>query len=88
MSYAILLYPKANDFFKTIEEKVQYPLNQKIKELRSNPKKGKKLKHLDFYRLRIWEYRVIYELDIYKEQVTVLFIGHRKNVYDDFSRLI
>jgi mRNA interferase RelE/StbE len=88
MSYAILLHPKANDFLKTIEKNLQHRLKQKIKELRSNPKKGKKMKHSDFYRLRIGEYRVIYELDLNKEQVNVLYIGHRKNVYDDFSRLI
>ena len=88
MSYSILLHPKANDFLKTIEKNLQQRLKQKIKELRSNPKKGKKLKQSDFYRLRIGEYRIIYELDLNKEQVTVLFIGHRKNVYDDFSRLI
>jgi mRNA interferase RelE/StbE len=88
MSYAILLHPKANDFLKTIEKNLQQRLKQKIKELCSNPKKGKKLKHSDFYRLRIGEYRVIYELDIPEERVTVLYIGHRKNVYDDFSRLI
>lgn len=88
MSYAILLHPKANDFLKTIEKDLQHRLKQKIKELRSNCKKGKKLKHSDFYRLRIGEYCVIYDLDLNKEQVTVLYIGHRKNVYDDFSRLI
>jgi len=88
MSYAILLHPKANNFLKTIEKKLQHRLKQKIKELRFNPKKGKKLKHSDFYRLRIGEYHIIYELDLQKEQVTVLFIGHRKKVYDDFSRLI
>ena len=88
MSYAILLHPKANNFLKTIEKKLQHRLKQKIKELRFNPKKGKKLKHSDFYRLRIGEYHIIYELDLQKEQVAVLFIGHRKKVYDDFSRLI
>ena len=51
-------------------------------------KKGKKIKHSDFYRLRIGEYRVIYELDVYKKQAIVLYIGQRKIVYDDFSRLI
>lgn len=88
MSYAILLHPKANDFLKNSEKNLKHRLKQKIKELRSNPKKGKKLKHSDFYRLRIGEYHIIYELDIPEKRVSVLYIGHRKNVYDDFSRLI
>ncbi|MFB6088786.1 MAG: type II toxin-antitoxin system RelE/ParE family toxin, partial [Candidatus Aenigmatarchaeota archaeon] len=41
-----------------------------------------------FYRLRIGDYRAIYEVDKKKEKVVVLFIGHRKNVYDDFSKLL
>jgi mRNA interferase RelE/StbE len=88
MSYAILIYPKANQFLESVEKNLQEHLKEKLKELRSNPNKGKKLKHTDFYRLQIGEYRVIYELNLYKEQVIVLYIGHRKNVYDDFSRLI
>jgi mRNA interferase RelE/StbE len=88
MSYEILLHPKANDFLNAAEKKLQQRLKEKIKELTSNPKKGKKIKHSDFYRLRIGEYRVIYELDVYKKQAIVLYIGPRKIVYDDFSRLI
>ena len=88
MSYVILLNPKANDFLKTAEKNLQERLKEKFKELFANPKKGKKLKHSDFYRLRIGEYHIIYELNLTKEQVILLYIGHRKNVYDDFSRLI
>ena len=49
---------------------------------------GKKLKHSDYWRLRIGDYRAIYEIDYETKQIIVLFIGHRKDVYDDFSRLI
>jgi len=33
------------------------------------------------------DYRVIYEIDKSSGKIIVLFIGHRKNVYDEFSRL-
>lgn len=59
-----------------------------MKGLSSEPKKGKKLKHSDFFRLRIGDYRAIYEIDNKNERIVILFIGHRKDVYDDFSRLI
>jgi len=31
---------------------------------------------------------VIHEIDRERSRVIVLFIGHRKDVYDDFSRLL
>ena len=88
MGYSILLHPKAHDFFNTTDKDLKHRLKQKIKELCINPRKGKKLKHSDFYRFRIGEYRVIYELNDHKKQIIILYIGHRKHVYDDFSRLI
>jgi mRNA-degrading endonuclease RelE of RelBE toxin-antitoxin system len=35
----------------------------------------------------VGDYRAVYEIWVEKRRVVVLFIGHRKNVYDDFSRL-
>jgi mRNA interferase RelE/StbE len=37
------------------------------------------------YRLRVGDYRVIFELD--SENVTILKIGHRKNIYPLNSRI-
>ncbi|NIP34538.1 MAG: type II toxin-antitoxin system RelE/ParE family toxin, partial [Thermoplasmata archaeon] len=42
----------------------------------------------EFWRLRIADYRAIYEIDTTNDRVVVLFIGHRTDVYDDFSRLL
>ncbi|MCD6467139.1 MAG: type II toxin-antitoxin system RelE/ParE family toxin, partial [Methanomicrobia archaeon] len=41
-----------------------------------------------FWKLRIEDYRAIYEIKVKEKKVIILFIGHRKTVYDDFSRLI
>jgi mRNA-degrading endonuclease RelE of RelBE toxin-antitoxin system len=46
------------------------------------------LKPSDFWSLRIGDYRAIFEIDRAKEQVIVLFIGYRKKVYDDFSKML
>jgi len=59
-----------------------------LRELRNRPERvGKRLKYSDFWSLRVGDYRVIYEVDRGKNQVVVLFIGHRKKVYDDFSKM-
>jgi mRNA interferase RelE/StbE len=40
-----------------------------------------KLKGEDAYRIRVADYRIIYEIDDYRIIVTVVSVGHRKNNY-------
>ena len=48
---------------------------------------GKHLKYSHFWSLRIGDYRAIYEIKRNEKKVIVLFIGHRDDVYEDFSKL-
>ena len=41
-----------------------------------------------FWKIRIGDYRIIYEIDKPSNRVIVLFVGHGKSVYDDFSKLV
>lgn len=87
MTYKIFLHPKATKTLTKTQEKAR--ITEKLKQLKTNPQKiGKHLKHSEYYRLQIGDYRAIYEIDQTKKQVTILYIGHRKNVYDDFSKLL
>lgn len=88
MSYEVLLHLKANDFLQEVENEIETRIREKMKSLSSDPNKGKKLKHSDFWRLRIGEYITIYEIDNKNERIVILFIGHRKDVYNDFSKLV
>jgi hypothetical protein len=38
--------------------------------------------------IRIGDYRAIYQIDRDKNQVVILFIGHRRTVYDDFLKML
>jgi len=84
MSYKILLHLKAADFLNRVDKGEE---KKKLEILKVKPEAGKHLKHSSFWSLRIGDYRAIYEIDREKNQVKVLFIGHRKDVYDDFSKL-
>ena len=87
MTYKVLLHPKAAKTLSKLTEKTR--ITEKLKQLKTNPNKaGKSLKPTEYYRLRIGDYRAIYEIDQTKKQVTILHIGHRKNVYDDFTKLL
>lgn len=88
MAFTVLLHPKAAKALEKIEKSVKSRIIEKLRELVDYPDKtGKRLKYSDFWSLRIGDYRVIYEINKDKNQVIVLFIGHRKNVYDDFSKM-
>jgi mRNA interferase RelE/StbE len=88
MSYQVLLHPKAHAFLEGLGDDLRARIRNKLLSLVDDPKMGTRLKHSEFWRLRIGDYRAIYELDAKTERVIVLFIGHRRDVYDDFSRLL
>ncbi len=89
MVFAILLHPKAAKELERLEEDLRTRIKERLRELKNNPESiGKALKPSDFWSLRIGDYRAIFEIDRAKKQVIVLFIEHRKKVYDDFSKML
>jgi mRNA interferase RelE/StbE len=84
----VFLHPKAAKALERIEEPVRLRIVERLRELRDSPKRvGKRLKFSDFWSLRVGDYRAIYEIERDKNRVIVLFIGHRRKVYDDFSKM-
>ena len=88
MDYEVLLHPKAQSFLEKLEDDLENRIKNKLHILSDEPESGEKLKHSDFWRLRIGDYRIRYEIDRKNERIIILFIGHRREVYDDFSRLL
>lgn len=88
MAYKILLHPKANKFLEKKETAIRERIKNKLRALKNIPDKiGNHLRYTQFWKLRIGDYRAIYEIDHKEKKVIVLFTGHRKNVYDNFSKL-
>jgi len=86
--FTVVLHPKAVKALEKIEKSIRLRIIEELRELRNRPERvGKRLKYSDFWSLRVGDYRVIYEVDRGKNQVVVLFIGHRKKVSDDFSKM-
>ncbi|MCD6547323.1 MAG: type II toxin-antitoxin system RelE/ParE family toxin [Nanoarchaeota archaeon] len=81
----ILFHPKAAKFLKKVDKEIKERILKKIKRLKENKNLGKHLRYSNFRSLRIGDYRAIYEIE--KNKIITLFIGHRKNVYEDFSKL-
>ena len=88
MALTVLLHPKAVKALEKIEEQTRSRITEKLRELRNRPETvGRRLKYSEFWSLRVGDYRAIYEINRDKNQVVILFIGHIKKVYDDFSKM-
>lgn len=88
MTYSILLRPKAARSLRKLQRSIRKRVQESLKVLENSPEAGEQLKPSKFWKIRIGDYRVIYEIYRPSSRVIVLFVGHRKNVYDEFSRLV
>jgi len=83
MRYHVKLRPKAEQELNSLSRKDYYRIVAALINLANNPFVGKKLKgkYKDYCSLRIWPYRIIYQ--IYKKSLTVFVIriGHRQGIY-------
>jgi mRNA interferase RelE/StbE len=83
MKYTVLLERYAQKQIMKLDKKVIPVIKSSIATLAENPRPSgyKKLKGEDAYRIRVGDYRVIYEIDDGKIIVTVVSVGHRKDIY-------
>lgn len=80
--YKILFTHTSLKDLENIDKSTQKRIAAKLKEYSAAPLKySKKLinSNLGSYRFRIGDYRVIF--DIEEENIVILKIGHRKNIY-------
>jgi len=87
VSFRVLLHPKADKFLEKSNKRVGLEIQRKLELLGDHPELGKRLRYSNFWSLRVGDYRTIYEVRRDEKQVIVLFIGHRRRVYEDFSKL-
>lgn len=88
MAYRVLLHPKVASSLKKMDERTKKRIKEKLKTLEKRPESGERFFTGWFWKLRVGDYRVIYEINKKERQVIILFIGHRSKVYDDFKRLL
>ncbi len=89
MPFEVLLHPSAAKELSKLDNEKRTRIKKVLAELALDPwKAGKPLHPSDFWSIRSGDYRAIYEINSKEKQIVVLFIGHRKRVYDDFSKLL
>ena len=89
MPFSVLLHPKAAKVLQKLDPTDKARVKKALGELAGDPwKAGKQLNPSTYWGLREGDYRAIYEIDREKNQAMAIFIGHRKNVYDDFAKML
>lgn len=81
--YRVEFSLRAMKAFKRIPETWQKRLSRIIESLKSAPYQGKKLQGelAGYYSVRVWPYRIIYQINKKSITIYILDIGHRQGVY-------
>lgn len=84
MAYVVNFKKQALKELGKINEPFYSNVKQAIYNLADNPRPQgyKKLKGRDGYRIRVGNYRIIYEVFDFELQVDVITLGHRKDIYE------
>lgn len=83
-AYHVELAPSAASQFKKIDKQFKDRIGQKLDSLEKNPRPHgvEKLEGEDsLYRVRVGDYRIVYQLFDRKLLVLVVRIAHRRDVY-------
>lgn len=86
MKYQITWSKKADDNIEKLDKGVAERIMKKLDTVAEDPFSFvSKLKGLDFYRLRVGDYRVIMSIENKKMIIFVVEVGHRSSVYRKYS---
>ena len=84
MSYTVIVRKSVKKDVKNVPAKILQEIYRIIEQLSENPRceSVKKLKGSDnLYRIRVGDYRVIFEIDDEEKTVLIVYIRHRKEAY-------
>jgi mRNA interferase RelE/StbE len=83
MNYAVLILRRAQKELAQFPAESYMRTRDAIRALAQNPRPSGclKLTGREGWRIRIGDYRVVYEIDDTQQTVTVLHVGHRRDIY-------
>jgi mRNA interferase RelE/StbE len=83
VTYGLVIKPSAGKELERLDDQVLRRIDGAILRLKENPQPqgSKKLTGIPLYRMRVGSYRIVYEIDDVRKQITVVTIGHRREVY-------
>ena len=83
MRYSLLILPRALKELSVLEATEYQKIKKAILRLADNPRPSgcSKLAGREGWKIRVGDYRVIYEINDFTKEVVVLHVGHRRDVY-------
>ena len=83
MNYQVQILRSAEREMDRLPVEVNRRLSQRILTLQENPRPrgARKLSGSEEYRLRVGDYRVLYMINDIQQTVTIVAVGHRRDVY-------
>ncbi len=83
MNYELLIEKAAQRALQRVPQPDRDRVIEAIRTLSDEPRPpgAKKLKGREAWRIRIGDYRVIYEINDGRRQLLVVTIGHRRDIY-------
>ncbi len=83
-SYSISLKPSVEKDLRPLPKSLVSRVMRRIDGLKNDPfpRQATKLSGTDrLYRVRVGDYRIVYEVDTQIKQVTIHYVRHRREVY-------
>ncbi|MFN3761631.1 MAG: type II toxin-antitoxin system RelE family toxin [Anaerolineae bacterium] len=83
-SYSVEFKPSVHKDFRRLPKSVVQRAMRRIEELGENPfpQGVEKLEGAhQLYRIRLGNYRIVYEVDTRARRITVMYVRHRREVY-------
>ena len=84
MAYEIFIEKKAEKDLRKLPKNYQNKIIQKILNLKDNPKSTESRKITsseNYYRIKVGDYRIIYEINYKEKRINIFRIRHRKEAY-------
>lgn len=83
MGYTVVIKRSAERDMDALPAKAHQKMSRKILSLENSPRPrgAHKLRAGGGYRIRVGDYRILYDVDDPARKVTVFAVGHRRDVY-------
>ena len=90
ISYKIRFTPEAAALFSKLHPENKILIKTAFQQLLRTPYLGHDLQEelSGFKSFRIKRYRILYKVNEVEQVIEIYYIGHRKDVYDQFRRLL
>lgn len=83
MCYSVIIQRRAQKQIARLPTNIQDRIEKSLQALSDEPRPrgSHKLQGREGWRIRVGDYRVVYELDDTAREVLIVTLGHRKDIY-------